>query len=82
MVTVGHWVLEESCRQLAVRRSAAGATLPLSVNLRVTAHAPRHGASELLELLNRYRITVRILRSLKAAVSTIRTLPPPGSTVT
>ncbi|WP_146664561.1 EAL domain-containing protein, partial [Salmonella enterica] len=32
MVTVGYWVLEESCRQLAAWQER-GVTLPLSVNL-------------------------------------------------
>lgn len=45
MVTVGYWVLEESCRQLAARQQR-GITLPLSVNLCATADAPDHGAGD------------------------------------
>lgn len=45
MVTVGYWVLEESCRQLAARQQQ-GITLPLSVNLCATTDAPDHGAGD------------------------------------
>lgn len=55
MVTVGHWVLEESCRQLAVWQ-ARGITLPLSVNLSALQLMHPNMVSDMLELLNRYRI--------------------------
>ncbi|EMS8781208.1 biofilm formation regulator HmsP [Salmonella enterica subsp. enterica serovar Montevideo] len=55
MVTVGHWVLEESCRQLAAWQER-GVTLPLSVNLSALQLMHPGMVSELLELLNRYRI--------------------------
>lgn len=45
MVTVGYWVLEETCRQLAAWQQR-GITLPLSVNLCATADAPDHGAGD------------------------------------
>ena len=45
VVTVGYWVLEESCRQLAAWQQR-GITLPLSVNLCATADAPDHGAGD------------------------------------
>ncbi len=55
MVTVGHWVLEESCRQLAAWQ-ARGITLPLSVNLSALQLMHPNMVSDMLELLNRYRI--------------------------
>lgn len=55
MVTVGHWVLEESCRQLAAWQER-GVTLPLSVNLSALQLMHPGMVSDLLELLNRYRI--------------------------
>lgn len=42
MVTVGHWVLEESCRLLAARQER-GIMLPLSVNLCAATDAPKYG---------------------------------------
>lgn len=55
MVTVGYWVLEESCRQLAAWQQR-GITLPLSVNLSALQlmHPPM--VPEMLELIHRYRI--------------------------
>lgn len=55
MVTVGHWVLEESCRQLAAWQER-GSTLPLSVNLSALQLMHPNMVSDMLELLNRYRI--------------------------
>ena len=55
MVTVGHWVLEESCRQLAAWQER-GITLPLSVNLSALQLMHPNMVSDMLELLNRYRI--------------------------
>ncbi len=54
MVTVGHWVLEESCRLLAALQER-GIMLPLSVNLCAATDAPNMVA-DMLELLTRYRI--------------------------
>ncbi len=54
MVTVGYWVLEESC-QLAARQER-GVTLPLSVNLSALQLMHPTMVSEMLELINRYRI--------------------------
>lgn len=55
MVTVGYWVLEESCRQLAAWQER-GVTLPLSVNLSALQLMHPTMVSEMLELINRYRI--------------------------
>lgn len=55
MVTVGHWVLEESCRQLAAWQER-GITLPLSVNLSALQLMHPNMVPDMLELLNRYRI--------------------------
>ncbi|HGL5371380.1 TPA: biofilm formation regulator HmsP [Citrobacter farmeri] len=55
MVTVGHWVLEESCRQLAAWQER-GITLPLSVNLSALQLMHPNMVSDMLKLLNRYRI--------------------------
>ena len=55
MVTVGYWVLEESCRQLAARQER-GVTLPLSVNLSAMQLMHPTMVSEMLELIHRYRI--------------------------
>jgi predicted signal transduction protein with EAL and GGDEF domain len=55
MVTVGYWVLEESCRQLAAWQER-GVTLPLSVNLSALQLMHPTMVSEMLELIHRYRI--------------------------
>ncbi|MEG5842635.1 biofilm formation regulator HmsP [Enterobacter mori] len=55
MVSVGYWVLEESCRQLAAWQER-GITLPLSVNLSALQLMHPTMVSELLELIQRYRI--------------------------
>lgn len=55
MVTVGYWVLEESCRQLAAWQQR-GITLPLSVNLSALQLMHPTMAPEMLELIHRYRI--------------------------
>ena len=55
MVTVAHWLLEESCRQLAAWQER-GITLPLSVNLSALQLMHPNMVSDMLELLNRYRI--------------------------
>ena len=55
MVTVGYWVLEESCRQLAAWQER-GITLPLSVNLSAMQLMHPTMVSEMLELIHRYRI--------------------------
>ncbi len=55
MVTVGYWVLEESCRQLAAWQQR-GITLPLSVNLSVLQLMHPTMVPEMLELIHRYRI--------------------------
>ncbi|EGQ5282844.1 biofilm formation regulator HmsP [Enterobacter hormaechei] len=55
MVTVGYWVLEESCRQLAAWQQR-GITLPLSVNLSALQLMHPTMVPEMLELIYRYRI--------------------------
>ncbi len=55
MVVVGHWVLEESCRQLAAWQ-ARGIMLPLSVNLSALQLMHEDMVRDLLALLERYRI--------------------------
>jgi len=55
MVTVGYWVLEESCRLLAAWQEK-GLTMPLSVNLSALQLMHHNMVPDLLELLNRYRI--------------------------
>lgn len=55
MVTVGHWVLEESCRLLSAWQSR-GMMMPLSVNLSALQLMHPNMVSELLELIHRYRI--------------------------
>ncbi|KLW76913.1 biofilm formation regulator HmsP [Enterobacter sp. BIDMC100] len=55
MVTVGYWVLEESCRQIAAWQQR-GITLPLSVNLSALQLMHPTMVPEMLELIHRYRI--------------------------
>ena len=55
MVTVGYWVLEESCRLLSAWQ-ARGITMPLSVNLSALQLMHPTMVSELLELIHRYQI--------------------------
>ena len=55
MVTVGYWVLDESCRQLAAWQQR-GITLPLSVNLSALQLMHPTMVPEMLELIHRYRI--------------------------
>jgi EAL domain-containing protein (putative c-di-GMP-specific phosphodiesterase class I)/GGDEF domain-containing protein len=55
MVTVGYWVLEESCRLLAAWQEK-GLMLPLSVNLSALQLMHHNMVPDMLELLNRYRI--------------------------
>jgi len=55
MVTVGHWVLEESCRVLSAWQSR-GVMMPLSVNLSALQLMHPNMVPELLELIKRYRI--------------------------
>lgn len=55
MVTVGYWVLEESCRQLAAWQQR-GITLPLSVNLSALQLMHSTMVPDMLELIHRYRI--------------------------
>lgn len=55
MVTVGYWVLEESCRQLAAWQQR-GITLSLSVNLSALQLMHPTMVPEMLELIHRYRI--------------------------
>ncbi|WP_039899468.1 biofilm formation regulator HmsP [Cedecea davisae] len=55
MITVGSWILEESCRTLAAWQSR-GITLPLSVNLSALQLLHEEMVPSLLELLSRYRI--------------------------
>ncbi|WP_297122584.1 biofilm formation regulator HmsP [uncultured Enterobacter sp.] len=55
MVTVGYWVLEEACRQLAAWQER-GVALPLSVNLSALQLLHPNMVPEVLELIHRYRI--------------------------
>ncbi|WP_313016971.1 EAL domain-containing protein, partial [Atlantibacter hermannii] len=55
MVTVGHWILEESCRLLAAWQSR-DITLPLSVNLSALQLLHHNMMNDVLELLSRYHI--------------------------
>ncbi|HIE5390098.1 TPA: biofilm formation regulator HmsP [Enterobacter cancerogenus] len=55
MVTVGYWVLEEACRQLAAWQER-GVALPLSVNLSALQLLHPNMVPEMLELIHRYRI--------------------------
>ncbi|MES3572226.1 biofilm formation regulator HmsP [Enterobacter hormaechei] len=55
MVTVGYWVLEETCRQLAAWQQR-GITLPLSVNLSALQLMHPTMVPDMLELIHRYRI--------------------------
>ncbi|HBD7022906.1 TPA: biofilm formation regulator HmsP [Citrobacter koseri] len=55
MVTVGYWVLEESCRQLSAWQER-GVMMPLSVNLSALQLMHPNMVSDLLELLSRYSI--------------------------
>ncbi|HCD9341198.1 TPA: biofilm formation regulator HmsP [Enterobacter hormaechei] len=55
MVTVGYWVLEESCRLLAAWQQR-GITLPLSVNLSALQLMHPTMVPDMLELIHRYRI--------------------------
>lgn len=87
MVTVGHWVLEEACRQLAVWQSR-GIMLPLSVNISALQLLHHDMVSDMLELLNRYRIAPgtlvlevtesRRIDDPKAAVAILRPLRNAG----
>lgn len=55
MVTVGYWVLEESCRLLSAWQER-GLMMPLSVNLSALQLMHHDMVPDMLELLNRYRI--------------------------
>ncbi|MCU6677364.1 biofilm formation regulator HmsP [Leclercia tamurae] len=55
IVTVGQWVLEESCRLLSAWQSR-GMMMPLSVNLSALQLMHPNMVSELLALITRYRI--------------------------
>jgi len=55
IVTVGHWVLEESCRLLSAWQSR-GIMMPLSVNLSALQLMHPNMVPELLEMIGRYRI--------------------------
>jgi len=55
MVSVGHWILEESCRLLADWQSR-NITLPLAVNLSALQLLHHNMMNDVLELLSRYHI--------------------------
>ncbi|EKQ7999820.1 biofilm formation regulator HmsP [Raoultella ornithinolytica] len=55
MVPVGYWVMEEACRQLAAWQSL-GIMLPLSVNVSLLQLLHHDRGTEMLTLLDRYRI--------------------------
>ncbi len=46
MVTVGYWVLEESCRQLAAPATTGHHAAAVGESLCATADAPDHGAGD------------------------------------
>ncbi|MGU3415025.1 biofilm formation regulator HmsP [Enterobacteriaceae bacterium C34A] len=87
MITVGYWVLEEACRQLAAWQSR-GIMLPLSVNLSALQLLHHDMVADMLELLNRYRIArgtlvlevteSRRIDDPKAAVAILRPLRNAG----
>ncbi|MEX3020417.1 biofilm formation regulator HmsP [Kluyvera sp. STS39-E] len=87
MVTVGHWVLEEACRQLAVWQSH-GIMMPLSVNISALQLLHHDMVSDMLALLNRYHIAPdtlvlevtesRRIDDPKAAVAILRPLRSAG----
>ncbi|MFV0261741.1 MAG: biofilm formation regulator HmsP [Kluyvera sp.] len=87
MVTVGHWVLEEACRQLAVWQSR-DIMLPLSVNISALQLLHHDMVSDMLALLDRYRIAPgtlvlevtesRRIDDPKAAVAILRPLRNAG----
>ncbi|MGQ4591164.1 biofilm formation regulator HmsP [Raoultella ornithinolytica] len=55
MVPVGYWVMEEACRQLSAWQSL-GIMLPLSVNVSLLQLLHHDRGTEMLTLLDRYRI--------------------------
>lgn len=55
MVPVGYWVMEEACRQLAAWQNL-GIMLPLSVNVSLLQLLHHDRGTEMLTLLDRYRI--------------------------
>ncbi|WP_210405525.1 MULTISPECIES: biofilm formation regulator HmsP [unclassified Leclercia] len=55
IVTVGHWVLEESCRLLSAWQSR-GVMMPLSVNLSALQLMHPNMVPDLLALIHRYQI--------------------------
>lgn len=87
MITVGYWVLEEACRQLAAWQSR-GIMLPLSVNLSALQLLHHDMVADMLELLARYRIArgtlvlevteSRRIDDPKAAVAILRPLRNAG----
>lgn len=87
MITVGYWVLEETCRQLAAWQSR-GIMLPLSVNLPALQLLHHDIVADMLELLSRYRIAPgtlvlevtesRRIDDPKAAVAILRPLRNAG----
>jgi EAL domain-containing protein (putative c-di-GMP-specific phosphodiesterase class I)/GGDEF domain-containing protein len=87
MITVGYWVLEEACRQLAAWQSR-GIMMPLSVNLSALQLLHHDMVADMLELLHRYRIErdtlvlevteSRRIDDPKAAVAILRPLRNAG----
>jgi EAL domain-containing protein (putative c-di-GMP-specific phosphodiesterase class I)/GGDEF domain-containing protein len=87
MITVGYWVLEEACRQLAAWQSR-GIMMPLSVNLSALQLLHHDMVADMLELLHRYRIErgtlvlevteSRRIDDPKAAVAILRPLRDAG----
>ncbi|VFS27921.1 putative diguanylate cyclase [Yokenella regensburgei] len=87
MVTVGYWVLEESCRLLSAWQSR-GVMMPLSVNLSALQLLHHNMVPDLLMLLERYRIAPgtlvlevtesRRIDDPKAAVEILRPLRDAG----
>ncbi|SNY66275.1 biofilm formation regulator HmsP [Enterobacter sp. CC120223-11] len=87
MITVGYWVLEEACRQLAAWQGR-GIMMPLSVNLSALQLLHHDMVADMLELLNRYRIAPgtlvlevtesRRIDDPKAAVAILRPLRNAG----
>lgn len=87
MVTVGYWVLEEACRQLAAWQSR-GIMMPLSVNLSALQLLHHDMVADMLDLMQRYNVAPgtlvlevtesRRIDDPKAAVAILRPLRNAG----
>lgn len=78
IVTVGHWVLEESCRLLSAWQSR-GIMMPLSVNLSALQLMHPNMVPDLLALIHRYQIKPD---TLMLEVTESRRIDDPNEAVT